>query len=62
MMKSRIWTKAAAVLLSAAILFTAAGCGNGRSPNHQVAKVNDTVITKAQFDNYTMLCLYTMGV
>ena len=60
MMKSRIWKKAAAVLLSAAILFTAAGCGTD-GPESQVAKVNDTVITKAQFDNYTMLCLYTMG-
>ncbi len=44
----------------AAILFAAVGCGN-EDPDAQVAKVNDTVITKAQFDNFCILWLYTQG-
>ncbi len=46
MMKSRLWKKTAAVLLMAVLCGeAAAGCG-ADDPESQVAKVNDTVITK----------------
>lgn len=42
------------------VLFSSSGCGN-EDPNAQTAKINDTVITKTQFDNFCMLWLYTQG-
>lgn len=60
MRKRALWKKTAAILLTAAIIFSAAGCGT-ENPEDQAAKINDTVITKGQFDRFSTLCLYMMG-
>lgn len=59
-MRNRHLKNIIAVLIMAAVLFTATGCGN-EDPNAETAKINDTVITKTQFDNFCTLWLYTQG-
>lgn len=59
-MRNRHLKSIIAVLIMAAVLFAAAGCGN-EDPNAETAKINDTVITKTQFDNFCTLWLYTQG-
>lgn len=52
--------RAAAVMLICLMVLALAGCG-ASDPDGKVAKVNDTVITRGQLDNYSVLYMYTLG-
>lgn len=52
--------RAAAVLLVCIMILALTGCGSS-DPDRTVAKVNDTVITQGQLDNYSVLYVYTLG-
>ena len=56
----RIIRSAAAVWL-AALLLSVAGCGGTADSDRQAARINDTVITEANLNTYTVLSMYRDG-
>ncbi|MCR4600987.1 MAG: peptidyl-prolyl cis-trans isomerase [Clostridia bacterium] len=52
--------RAAAVLFACILVLGLTGCGSA-DPDRQAAKVNDTVITQGQLENFSILYMYTLG-